>query len=157
MKIAGISLVSVFFLMPLIGSAQEKEESPEPMKLEEKKSWTDLTSKNGVKIQYKFAECHDNKNDVHKENVLLRYENTNDKKVQVKWDHLLWYDGECKTCGGDEEYAFSLELAPGEVRKGSCAQKGSQKVKVFASYLKKGNGLPDTELTGIRLSDLRVE
>ncbi len=157
MNIAGIYFIPALLILPLMASGQAEEEGPEPMKLEKKKSWTSLVSKKGVDVQYKYAECHDNKNDVHKENVLLRFKNSNQESVTVEWDHLLWYDGKCKTCGKGDEYHFKLDLEAGETQKGTCDRGASQSVQVFASYLKSGNGLPDTELTGIRLADLEVQ
>jgi hypothetical protein len=155
------SILTLLFLSPLIGTAQEASEEetdhPEPIELDRTSSWKSLKSQDGVEVEYKYSECHDDKNDIHKENVLLRFENTNSNSVKVSWDHLLWYDGTCKTCGGSNEYRFQLELDAKEVRKGDCDLGTPQKVQVFSRFLNPGNGRPDTELSGIQLADLRVE
>ena len=157
MKLAKLSILSAFLFLPLLMTAQEKDETPQPMSLQKTKSWTDLTSKSGVKVQYKYIECHHKKDGIHKENVLLRLENTNGSKVELEWDQLLWYDGSCKTCGKGQEYHHKVSLESGEVEKGTCALDAPSHLQVFASYLKSGNGLPDSELTGIKLHKLQVE
>lgn len=154
--------VLVFFLaFPFLGMTQESKsdgDKPDPISLERTESWTELQEKEGVVIEYKYAECRNDQEGVHKENVLLRFSNENDKAVNLEWDHLIWYDGNCRTCEvGNGEYRFDLELAAGGTKEGDCEMGTHQKFQVFARYLESGNGLPETELTGIRLGDLQVD
>lgn len=155
MKTFSASLFVLLMSFPIVGPAQENAEN-EPT-LERAESWTELTSLNGVTVQYKHADCSSEKNGVYKENVLLRFSNENEEAVSLEWDHEIWYDGNCRTCDvGDEEYHHQLELEGGEVQEGDCEAGTSQKFQIFARFLKSGNGLPDTELTGLRLADLQV-
>ncbi len=160
MRSIGCALILSLLFAPFLGKAQSNESNgkAKPIKLERSQNWTPLTDKNGVEVQYKYVECHDNKNDIHKENVMLRFENTTDQKVTVSWKHLLWYDGSCDECGkNDPEFRKQLSLDPGQVLKGDCDRGTPQKLKVFARFLDTSKGRPDTELTGIRLADLEVE
>ena len=159
MRSIGFSAILLFLLIPFSANSQGngKSEGPSPMKLEHTQAWTDLTSKNGVEVQYKYVECHDNTNDVHRENVMLRFENTTGEAVDVSWKHLTWYDGNCSTCkSNDGEYRMNLQLDPNEVLQGNC-DTDRQALKVFGSFLNPTKGRPDTELTGLRLKNLKVE
>lgn len=152
------ALKGTFFALLLMSSPffAFAQENAEPT-LERAEEWTELTSENGIIVEYKHTDCSDEKNGIFKENVLLRFTNENEEAISAEWKHELWYDGNCRTCEeGDGEYQHQLELEAGEVREGDCSQGTPQKLKVFARYLKSGNGLPDTELTGLRLADLRV-
>ncbi len=159
MKSIGSTLITLILLAPLLGNSQENgANEPEPKKLEKTKSWTQLTSKKGVEVQYKYQECHDKSNDIHKEHVMLRFKNTKNQDVTVSWRKLVWYDGECSGCGTeDAEFEKQIELSAGETVQGGCDRKSPNALKVFARFLNPTKGRPDTELTGLRLGDMKVQ
>lgn len=128
------------------------------MSLKKTNGWTDLMAKSGVKVKYKYTECHDKTNDIHRENVLLKFQNTRKQAVDVSWKHLQWYDGNCSECGKeDPEFKKEIRLEKGEVVEGDCDRGTAQYLKVFSRFLQTGKGRPNTKLTGIRLANMKVE
>ncbi len=149
-------LVMVLTTIPFFGSAQENA-GKEPT-LERAADWSELTSEKGVTVEYKHSDCSSEKNGIQKESVLLRIENRNEEAVSVEWDQELWYDGDCRTCEVEnDEHHHRIELDEGEVREGDCSNASPQYLQIFAKFLKPGKGRPDTELTGLKLADLRVK
>ena len=73
-----------------------------------------------VKVQYRMADCDDNKNDVHTTQYLMRIINSTSKKINITYvlgegdkssDNATW---------AEREYYCSLILMPGEILEAKC-------------------------------------
>jgi len=98
--------------------------------------WQLYAEKNGVKIFYKYTECHNEKEGSHKEYILFRFENTTDIKLKAEWDRRIWYDGKCMNCGSTSpEYHNSIELKPGESIEACCDTGSLRALKICSRIL----------------------
>ncbi|MFH2140778.1 MAG: hypothetical protein ABIJ97_00040 [Bacteroidota bacterium] len=115
--------------------------------------WKLYETINGIEIYYKSEECHDLKKGMHKEFVLLKFVNTTEENLVIKWDNYLWYDGNCLTCIEDAEYKFSVQLSAKESREGGCEYESELSLKLFSRFL---NYSDKPELTMFELANLKV-
>ncbi len=94
---------------------------------------------NGVQIYAQYVDCNLESEGFFQEYVLLRFVNTTQLPQRISWQLESWYtgpgyEGRCVTCD-KEEYRFSLELAAGGTKTGSCDLHSPQKMKVFSKFL----------------------
>lgn len=119
--------------------------------------WTEYTTLNGVKIEYRMKQCEGPK--MPAQNLLLfRFTNTTDKEVTVTWKSKEFRNGECWNCDhiDNPEYAHSITLNAGEVVEGDGKSKDNKNVYVFGNFIKLVPGMTEQTLTNFEFTDLSV-
>ena len=89
---------------------------------------------NGIKIYYKYVDCNIPSQGYHQEIVLLKFVNTTQTPLKIKWQREAWFQGKCTSCGLDE-YKFELSIPAGETIVGDCDLYTPQKLKIFSKFL----------------------
>jgi hypothetical protein len=90
--------------------------------------------------------------------TILTLENKSNDTLVVSWNLNLWFDNECLTCGHEtDEYKLIVELAPLEIRTGSCSQEVTDKSVQFFSGFSDSNAANKTRLTKFELDELKVQ
>ena len=119
--------VLLIFLAPKV-NAQENE-------------WKLHKKVNGIQIYEKTTECHDEKNGLHQEMILLKFVNTTSQDFEMTWTLETWYDGECTTCHDPDnpEYQFSAKVKAGESIQGTCDIREGKTLRIFKGFLNKEN------------------
>ncbi len=105
------------------------------------KEWKLFTNKDGIQIYFKYEECHDIKNGIHQEEVVLKLVNTTDKNIQISWDLEKWYNDNCKGCDTfDKENHFSIMINASETKIGSCETRYDfRELIIFSKFLNMEN------------------
>ncbi len=116
-------LVILITAFPLFISAQTKS-----------KDWTLHKESGGIQIFYKYTDCNIPSEGFYREMVLLKFVNTTQTPLKIKWQREAWYNGKCSSCGLDE-YKFELELPAGETIAGECDIRTPSKLKIFSKFL----------------------
>jgi len=96
--------------------------------------WTLHKEASGIQIFYKYADCNIPSEGFYKEMVLLKFVNTTQTPLKIKWQREAWYNGKCSSCGLDE-YKFELEVPAGETITGDCDIYAPSKLKIFSKFL----------------------
>ncbi len=116
--------------------------------------WIELEEKDGVKISYRYADC-DMKIEFDQIRVLLKFENTNSRRLEVFYHADLTYSGNCLTCDDPAgEYNRSFNMSPGEVLEGKCGESIDSHLYFFVKWSDRTN---ETELTDFHLKNLSIE
>lgn len=114
-------LLSIVFSATLFGGTPDKE-------------WKLHKEVSGVQIYYKYTECNIPSEGYYREQVLLKFVNTTQTPLKIRWQRESWYEGKCTTCGIDE-YKFSLKIPAGETIEGICDIYSNQDLKIFSKFL----------------------
>ena len=153
-------LLTGFLFCSLIGFAAEEIQIPTTLLVEEfemPEEWTEYTTIDGVKIEYKMKRCEGEK--MRAQNLLLfKFTNTTDQELTISWVTQEFRNGECWNCekmyGGD--YDHSLTLAAGETIEGDGTSTENKEVYVFGNFIKHVPGMLKQTLTNFELVDLTV-
>ncbi len=114
-------------------------------------NWQTVSEKQNVTIQSKKADCNDVANGIHKELILLKFENKNSFPVNISFRKELWYNGNCINCNSNSnEHIISVTLKPNEILEGNC--KSSKQLQIFSKML----NLKKSELSHFELKDITV-
>ena len=98
--------------------------------------WHLYSEKNGLKIYYKYTECHNDKEGSHKEYILFKFVNTTEVKLKAEWDRRIWYDGKCKNCTSTSpEHHNSIEIKAGESIEACCDTGSLRALKICSRIL----------------------
>ena len=89
---------------------------------------------NGIQIYYKYVECNIPSEGYYQEQVLLKFVNTTQTPLKIKWQREAWFQGKCTSCGKDE-YKFELNIPAGESIVGDCDIYSPSKLKIFSKFL----------------------
>jgi hypothetical protein len=149
-----------FLFLSLAGTAMEEIPTPfvTPIDgIEISENWTEYTTVDGIKIEYKMTLCESEK--MRAQNLLLfRFTNTTDQEVTVSWRAKEFRNGECWNCANlyDEEYMNSLTLSAGQSIEGQGASTENRGLNIFGNFVKLVPGMTDQSLTNFELVDLTV-
>ena len=102
-------------------------------------TWKLFTEKNGVQVFYKYEDCHDNVNDLHEQNVILKFVNTTQMNMTIEWDLNVWYNNnQCVGCNDKKgEYHFKISVLAGQSVAGNCERTNENRpLKIYAKSLK---------------------
>lgn len=115
--------------------------------------WTMVHEQDEFTVEYRWMDCPDPANGMHKEYIVLRYDNRTSSDLIVKFDMERYYNGVCATCANeDNELGRMVELPANSVVAGDCTTRDRSQ-RVFYRMLKpKTNSL----LTDLRLLDFTV-
>lgn len=119
--------------------------------------WTEYTTLNGVKIEYRMKQCEGE--NMRAQNLLLfKFTNTTNEELTVSWLSKEYRNGECWNCDRIEnaDFAHTLTLAPGEVLEGDGTSKDNKNVYVFGNYIKFVPGMLEQTLTDFEFAELTV-
>ncbi len=126
--------------------------------IEFKKSnqWEFMYEVDGVNFYYKTCEFHDVHNGVHKENVLLKVENTNDYNTLVSFAKVLYYNGKCFNCENIDniENQVKTVIPPNSSLEGKCKRDSGLKLSMFSRFLNMIDN--KTELTKFELQNIKI-
>ena len=98
------------------------------------KEWQLHKESNGIQIYYKYVDCNIPSEGYYQEQVLLKFVNTTQTNLKIKWQREAWYEGKCTSCGKDE-YKFALEIPAGETIVGECDIYQPSYLKIFSKFL----------------------
>ena len=98
--------------------------------------WQLYSEKNGMKIYYKYTECHNDMEGSHKEYILFKFVNTTEVKLKAEWERRIWYDGKCMNCNSTSpEYHYSIEIKAGESIEACCDTGSLRALKICSRIL----------------------
>lgn len=122
------------------------------------KEWTEYSTVDGIKIEYKFQECNSNKvrNQVL---VLFKFTNTTNTNKSISWVTKKWRDGNCSNCHriDNPEYAHSLTIDANSSVEGDCQSKTNKALYIFSNFVKLSPGMSDSKLTNFELIDIQTQ
>ncbi len=153
-------LFSGFLLFSLVGMAIEEIPTPSVTLfdgIELSDIWTEYTTIDGVKIEYKMKQCESDK--MRAQNLLLfKFTNTTDQDLTISWVTKTFRNDVCTNCERltNPEYSHTLTLAPGEVIEGDGTTKENKDVYIFGNFVKLVPGMSEQTLTNFELIDLTV-
>lgn len=110
--------------------------------------WTNYYTDNLVTIQYKYADCHDEHNGIHQQNVWFRFINKSAKSLQLTFSKELSYSNQPVST---TDLAYKVQLAPNESKEGSCNAK-DKSLYIFSKHL----NMQGTELKSFDLKNIEV-
>jgi len=96
--------------------------------------WKLHKEQQGVQIYFKYTDCNIPSEGYYQQQVLLKFVNTTQTPLKVKWQKEAWYEGKCATCGKDE-YKFELKIPAGETIVGECDIYSPSYLKIFSKFL----------------------
>lgn len=104
-----ITLILGLFLYPVINYCQ---------------NWTTYSSDSKLKIEYTYANCHDEANGIHKENVFFKYTNLTQSKIEFDIEiSAIYTNNEKEFEAKGDTPLYTIELSPNEIIEGSCIDK----------------------------------
>jgi hypothetical protein len=154
-------LLSGFLLFSLVGMAIEEIPAPAASLIdgiEMPKEWTEYTTIDGVKIEYKMKQCEGDK--MRAQNLLLfKFTNTTDQELTISWVNQEFRNGECWNCERmyDGDFSHTLTLAAGETIEGDGTTKEVKQVYIFGNFIKLVPGMTEQSLTNFELVNLTVQ
>ena len=153
-------LLSGFLLFSLVGMAIEEIPAHAATLIdgfEMPEAWTEYTTVNGVKIEYKMKQCQGEK--MRAQNLLLfKFTNTTDQDLTISWVTQEFRNGECWNCERmyDGDFSHTMTIAAGETIEGDGTTKDNKEVYIFGNFIKLVPGMVDQTLTSFELVDLTV-
>lgn len=153
-------LLITFLFCSLIVTSTSEIQIPNPILfgvIEVSNEWTEYTTIDGVKIEYKMTECGGEK--MRAQNLLLfKFTNTTNQELTVSWATKEFRNGECWNCAhlDSPEYSNTLTLAPLEVIEGKGNADYNENFYIFGNFIKLVPGMTEQSLTNFELVDLTV-
>lgn len=118
-------------------------------------AWKNHYRSSELEINYSYADCHDNINNVHKRLVILQFVNLTGNKIAVSYDKQMWYGDRCTGCDRSPEHQFTVTLEPHQTMVGSCEDKKNKALYIVEKMLDvKSSALTRFELAGIKVSQV---
>lgn len=146
-----VFIVGIFLLAFIkLTTAQEQQ-----LDLNQPDVWINYMENAQLKINYKVVACHDYVNGIHRKAAFLQFENKTSDELNVSWFLKTYFNEICKTCGAEEEYTYSVTLAPNEIRTASC--EGRKDYGEMVVYLKHLDLPNPTQITNFELSQISIE
>ncbi len=125
-------------------------------KISAQDAWKNHSRTAELEINYRYAECHDDANGIHKSLVLLQFVNLTNKQLSVSYNKQAWYNDVCKGCENTPESLMGIRLAPNETKIGSCEDKQTKALYIFDKMLHvKANTLQKFELGNIQITTVQ--
>ncbi|MDG1333906.1 MAG: hypothetical protein P8P74_16330 [Crocinitomicaceae bacterium] len=155
-------LLSGFLFCSLLGMANQEFPTPVAVLtegIEMPDEWTEYTTIDGVKIEYKMKQCGGDDSKMRAQNLLLfKFTNTTDQELTISWVTQEFRNGECWNCEQmyDGDFNHTLTLAAGEVMEGDGTTKENKEVYIFGNFIKLIPGMLEQTLTNFELVDLTV-
>jgi len=120
-------------------------------------TWQLYTEQDGIRIEYKYADCYLEKG-YDQQWVLLRITNASADAKLVEWKSNLWYNDECKTCNVTSgEYHKKVSVGPGKTLEGKCSIYEDGNLTIFVKFIDSQYQNPNKEvLTKFELEDLSI-
>jgi len=118
------------------------------------KTWTDYTTFEGVKIEYKYAVCTP---DERREQILVlfRYTNTTQDKVELTWKSETWRNNNCMNCNSSStEHNRFIVLNPNEIVEATGSTKKIKSNYIFANFKVLVPGMTKQQLTDFKFQNL---
>lgn len=153
-------LLSSFLLFSLVGMATEEIPTPAVVLvdgLEISEDWTEYTTADGVKIEYKMTLCESEKMRA-QNRLLFKFTNTTNQELTISWVTKEFRNGECWNCARLEnsEYAHTLTLAPGQVLEADPTSVENNDLFIFGNFIKFVPGMTEQTLTNFEFVELSV-
>lgn len=128
--------------------------------IERVEEWTDYKEFGGIKIEYKFQDCHSEDVTMFRNLTLVffRFTNTTNQKLELFWSTEISMDGECVNCDKTdrEDHKFSLKLDAQQVIEGNCYSKNNRALYIAANFIKLSPGMSGTRLTNFNFINLKT-
>ena len=97
--------------------------------------WAEHFSNNDFSIDYKFMNC-DPEMGYDQESVFIKFTNKTTNHLYISWHMILHYNNECKTCDYEDEYTFTIELAPNTEKTTDCSvYADNSQLKLFSRFI----------------------
>ncbi|MEX1000474.1 MAG: hypothetical protein WDZ35_00010 [Crocinitomicaceae bacterium] len=144
-------------LMLYCFSLNAVSQSSEVDKIAYSEDWKEYQQFDGIKVEYKFAECN-NENVRNQVLVLFRFTNTTNEKRSISWMAKVWRNGKCVNADkvDDPEHNYSVTLSPGEVISGTTDSKANKSLYLFSNFIKLVPGMTNSKLTNFEFVNTSV-
>lgn len=123
-------------------------------------TWTSYKEFGGIKIEYKFQDCHSEDLDKFRNLtvVLFRFTNTTNQKLELSWSTELFMDGECVNCDkiNSDESKYSVKLDAKQVIEADCTSKNDRSLYIAANFIKLAPGMSGTRLTDFNFINMKT-
>ena len=115
--------------------------------------WKLYKEVDGLQIFFKFEERHDLKHGIHKEYLLIRFNNTTNNNLEINWKDEIWYDEKCVSCqSSNNEFNKKITINSGQSFEGDCNANILPELKIHSKFL----NYDLEELTNYEMTDLKV-
>ncbi len=121
-------------------------------------NWQTYSTFDGIEVSFKLDNCTGvqgiNGNEV---KLVLRFSNTSQSTKTISWRPQWYRDGSCVNCQNinSNEFDFSLELQPGEVKEGSACNK-DKRFYMFSHWKNVVQGMDHKRLTNFEFINTEV-
>ena len=116
-------------------------------------NWEIVYQSSALNIYSNYTECHDVANGIHKEKVLLKFENLTNQDLELSYSREMWYDDRCLGCEENaSEYTYTINLSPYESKAGDCATK-DKTWYIFSKFLNRKTA----ELSRFEIKDVNIK
>ena len=123
---------------------------------QQKNDWKLYKEINGVKINYKYQECHDVHNGLHQELVLFQFVNTTKNNLSIEFDFRTVYSKNKKTITNTSEQHKEIILKKLVVVESSCNENREYAIfSKFLNYTDKSE-LRDFDLVNIKINPTKL-
>lgn len=118
--------------------------------------WHELTSDQGISIDYKFEVCDQYGRQVGK--YVLRVENTSSLAKSVTFAVEQYQNGDCINCHRieNEEYQTAVSIDANSVVEGVCGQ-NNRELEFFSHFIVMVPGMSGKHLTNLVVTNLEIE
>lgn len=157
--LAGIfATVATMAANPIVNNSAHHASSLKINKLVKSESWTEYTTFDGVKIEYKFMVC-ENETIKNETVVLFKYSNLTNESKKLSWNLEVYRDGECSNCHRIDhpEHAYSITLAPNQSIEGDGTSREIKELYLFSNFNRLVPGMTETYLTNFSFINLKSE
>lgn len=118
------------------------------------KAWESLYEGQGIKIEFRKADCNSSKSSIQMEEIYLKFTNTMDKLVEVDWQYDVTYGDKCYNCeGGLAEMSQTVKLENLSSLTAECGDENYFRLRIFSRFLNMEN---DRELTDFHVKEIVV-
>lgn len=163
-KALKVSVFSILVALPNFGNAKATYMTPSKSVLASEvvrtDVWTNYTTFEGIKIEYKFQDCDTKGLDGFRNSsmVFLRFTNTTSNKLALTYQREVYMDNECQNCHkiGSGEHTYTVQLDANEVKEGNCTTMTNHELFIFANFITLIDGMTETRLTDFKLINLKT-
>jgi len=118
---------------------------------ENEKDWNLYKEVNGIKINYKYQECHDVHNGIHQELVLFQFVNKTENDIKIDFDFSLIYSNTKSLISKTSEQRKQILIKKLSTYESSCFE--NREYTIFSKFL---NYTDKSELQKFDLKNIKI-
>ena len=123
--------------------------------------WTEYMTVEGVKIEYRFADCEDSQHPYFRGQSVIFFQFTNltSENIKMNWERESYYDNACTNCDkiNSGEHSFAVDLKPKETISGDFDSFESTALYIFSNWIEATLGRTEITLTQFNFVNIQTK